>query len=185
MGAIREGALWEKSLWWRETLFCKCCLDPASLGQLALLFGGRKHGSQARQSGDPVALEREWTCRRPPRPPYTAPPPGGWSCSTDRLCAESRGASKGELRPLELVSQPQFLSVVLKESVESADWAVLLHPRTVGLQLLAGRGEKPGREATSPSASSHLTGFKCPRCRMGRSLCGDTNPGQGLAWLCL
>lgn len=51
--------------------------------------------------------------RDPPLPPHT--PPRGRSRSTDRLCAESRGASKGELRPLELVSQPQFLSVVLKE----------------------------------------------------------------------
>lgn len=101
------------------------------------------------------------------------------------LCRVTRGRHGEPCPGLSSSHKPQFLSVVLKESVESADWAVLLHPRTVGLRLLAGRGEKPGREATTSSASSHLPSFRRPRCRVRGSLYGDTNPSQGLVGRCL
>lgn len=177
----------EKSLQWRGSPSPQTQPGPSEpwTAQLCCWGGGisvgREHRAWAQQSGDPVAWRKDGPASS------QSPPPGGWSRSTDGLCAESRGAGKGELRPgrTRLTSLSQSLSVVLKESVESADWAVLLHPRTVRLRLLAGREEKSHGEATSLSASSHLLGFQGPICRMGGSLSGDTDPGQGLAGPCL
>lgn len=79
------------------------------------------------------------------------PPPGAPSPSTDGLCAVTRGLPGGSCARAESVSQPRFLSVVLKESVESADWAVLPHPRT---EAAAAPGRERGEASQAPRAPS-------------------------------
>lgn len=132
--------------------------------------------SWARQSGDPVvAQERGWACRRPPSSLGLEPQHRRALCSHE-------GPARGHCARAEFVSQPRFLSVVLKESVESADWAVLLHPRP--------EAAAPGRERREAPQGSHLVSrpLTPPRLQvqgslrgMGGSLQGDTSPGQGAA----
>lgn len=97
---------------------------------LQCLFGGREL-AEGRPSGSGERMGLQET-------------PSSWGLElkhSQALCRVTRGPAGGKLCPgLGLSHKPQFLSVVLKESVESADGAVLLHPRTVGLRLLAGRG---------------------------------------------
>lgn len=58
----------------------------------------------------------------------------------------------------ELCSQPQFLQVVLKESAEAADCAILLCPSAVA-SVWEGRGKTPMRKPPLPSSASlHLPG---------------------------
>lgn len=144
--------------------------------------------SPSRQHGDPVAQERGWACRRPPSSwgleakhrralcSHEGPAGGGGSGGVG-------GWSGGNRAQAEFVSQPRFLSVVLKESVESADWAVLLHPRTEAAAA-------PGRErGEAPQGSSHLLlvhqlrlpGFEDAIHRMGGSLGAGGSPGSEAA----
>lgn len=134
--------------------------------------------SWARQSGDPVvAQERGWARRRPPSSPGLEPQHRRALCSHE-------GPARGHCARAEFVSQPRFLSVVLKESVESADWAVLLHPRPEAAAPGRERGEAPqGSHLVRRPLSSRLPGFKFkgPFRGMGGSRQGDTSPGQGAA----
>lgn len=82
----------------------KAALDSASLGHSALLLGlqclvgDREHGFWAGQSGDPVALERGWACRRAPSPWELEPK------HRQALCRVTRGQQGGTAPGLEFVS---------------------------------------------------------------------------------
>lgn len=115
--------------------------SPAVSPGLRCLCGGV---SSARQSGDPVAQERGWACRRPPSSR------GSESKHRWALCSHE-GPAGGSCAQAESASQPRFLSVVLKESVESADWAVLPHPRT---EAAAAPGRERGEASQAPRAPS-------------------------------
>lgn len=91
-----------------------------------------------------MAQERGWACTRRPPSSRGLEPQHRWA-----LCSHE-GLARGHCARAEFVSQPRFLSflsVVLKESVESADWAVLLHPRT--------EAAAPGRERGEALQGSH------------------------------
>lgn len=128
----------ESSQWSRHRAQ-QCCPDPASPGQLSSAFRAAVFLCAGSTGPGLASLGTLWL-RREGRPALDLPPPGGGSPSTNRLCAVTRGLQGGTAPRLSSAHKPHFLSVVLKESVESADWAVLLHPRSVRLRLLAGRG---------------------------------------------
>lgn len=138
--------------------------SPALPSRLWCLFVARV--SWARQSGDPVAQERGWVCRRPPSSRGLEPKHRRALCSHE-------GPAGGNCARAEFVSQPRFLSVVLKESVESADWAVLLHPRTEAAAA-------PGRERGEAPQGSQLPP-PGPIRRMGGSPRAGCSPRSGAA----
>ena len=165
----RRGSFAGREFIMEGTLFPQVLPEPSkSLGQPSLAVRaavcpvGQEHESWAGQSGDPpVAQERGLACRRPPS---LTPLPQGLEPKHRRaLCRVTRG-QQGETALAELSHKPQFLSVVLKESGESADCAVLLPSRTVRPVAPGRERGEARREATSSSASSHLPGFKCPIC---------------------
>lgn len=112
--------------------------SPALPSGLRPVLVGQEDRSWTGQSGDPTRGSGERTGLQ-----ETPLLPGAGAEAQTGFVQSHEGLARGNCARAELSHKPQFLSVVLKESVESADWAVLRHPRTERLRLLAGRGEKP------------------------------------------